>query len=252
MTKYIKVKLDFNKSTDLYKYEEDFQFHEKDYYVVETRYGLDLGRILPDALGVGALEQGIPEYSILRPAEEKDFKNQAECNSKAQEAYALTKSKIQSHKLPMKLIDIHFFLDRNKVLFNFTAEGRVDFRDLVKDLAATYRTRIELRQIGVRDESMLLGGHGVCGRQFCCTKHQPHHDPISIKMAKEQNLTLNSVKISGVCGRLMCCLDYELDHSSDGKSPKKNGDGCNGCQYKSKEAEKSNSLAEQSEHISPV
>ncbi len=244
MTKYIKVKLDFNGSTDLCKYEESFQFKEKDYYLVETRYGHDLGRILADAIGIKELEKGIPEYSILRPAEEKDFKNQAECSEKAKEAYTLTKSKIHSHKLPMKLIDIHFFLDKNKILFNFTAEGRVDFRDLVKDLASTYRTRIELRQVGVRDESALLGGHGVCGRAFCCTKQKPNHDPISIKMAKEQNLTLNSVKISGVCGRLMCCLDFESDHSSDGKSPKKKG--CNGCQCKNGSGEKSKSLAETS------
>ncbi len=229
-----KVKLDYNGAIELCRYEEDFTFQIFDYYIVETRYGHDLGRILPNSIPLIYKDHLMPEFQILRSAEANDFKLQAEGHKEAEKAFVLTKTKILTHNLPMKLISIHFFLDRNKILFNFTADGRVDFRELVKDLAATFKTRIELRQIGVRDEAMLLGGYGVCGREFCCVKHHTSSEPISIKMAKEQNLTLNSVKISGVCGRLMCCLDYELEHYQQENMSNLNqqitNNHCQGCQ----------------------
>lgn len=211
--RYIKVKVDYNGSVELYKYTEDYTFKIFDYYVVETKYGHDLGRILPNSVPIKIKndQENQPLYSIVRPAQAEDFLKHTEGKQEAEKAFILTKEKIHAHNLPMKLISIHYFLDRNKILFNFTADGRVDFRELVKDLAANFKTRIELRQIGVRDESSILGGYGVCGREFCCTKNHTSSEPISIKMAKDQNLTLNSVKISGVCGRLMCCLDYELE-----------------------------------------
>lgn len=209
MDKLVKVKVGYNGSIELYKYQKNFQFQFYENYVIETKFGLDIGKILPNSISL-LDKNSSPEYQIVRPADTKDLELYEEYKLEANNAFQFTKEKINFHKLPMKLISIHFFLDRNKILFNFTADGRIDFRELVRDLAANYKTRIELRQIGIRDEAMLLGGYGVCGREFCCRKHHNSSEPISIKMAKEQNLTLNSVKISGVCSRLMCCLDYEL------------------------------------------
>ncbi len=215
---FTKVKVDYNSQIDLYKYDKSFNFKMYDYYVIETKYGLDLGKVIPNSIPIDCKENLEPEYKIVRIAEQKDLDLKKEYKKQAGSAFELTKEKIRQYNLPMKLINVYFFLDRNKILFNFTADGRVDFRKLVKDLASTFRTRIELRQIGVRDEATLLKGYGVCGLEFCCTKRHCDHEPISIKMAKEQNLTLNSVKISGVCGRLMCCLDYELDYYQDGQT----------------------------------
>ena len=211
MTRYIKARLNFNGAVSLYKYIENIPINFKDDYVMETRYGLGLGKLLQSSVSIDEKVNTEVEFKVLRVATKDDLQGEIQCEQKAKDAFEPTKEKIKIHNLPMKLISVHFFLDNNKILFNFTADGRVDFRELVKDLAATFKTRIELRQIGVRDESMILGGYGVCGREFCCKNHKFHGDPISIKMAKEQNLTLNSVKISGVCGRLMCCLDYEFD-----------------------------------------
>ncbi len=215
MTKYIKIKQDYNGAIELYKYDKDFRFDFNEYFLIETHFGQDLGKIIPNSITQKEIENVNPNLKLIRQANQEDFDHQSECKNKADKAFEITKNKIQEHDLSMKLISIYFFLDGNKILFNFTAEGRIDFRDLVKDLASTFKTRIELRQIGVRDESMLLGGHGVCGREFCCRNKHGHGEPISIRMAKEQNLTLNSVKISGVCGRLMCCLDFETDRNSD-------------------------------------
>jgi len=214
MTRYIKVRLNFNGAVSLYKYNDNLPINFSNDYVVETRYGVGLGKLLANSLTVEDKNSSEVEFHVLRLATDEDFEKESSCQQKALEAFDPTKEKIIKHNLAMKLISIHFFHDNNKILFNFTADGRVDFRELVKDLASTFKTRIELRQIGVRDESMILGGFGVCGREFCCKNHKFHGDPISIKMAKEQNLTLNSVKISGVCGRLMCCLDYEFDQYS--------------------------------------
>ena len=144
-------------------------------------------------------------------ATEQDTRQAEENKEKEKEAFKICLEKIRKHKLEMKLIDVEYTFDNNKVLFYFTADGRIDFRELVKDLAAVFRTRIELRQIGVRDETKILGGIGICGRPLCCHTHQSEFLPVSIKMAKEQNLSLNPTKISGVCGRLMCCLKHEQD-----------------------------------------
>ena len=150
-----------------------------------------------------------PLKAVLRVATQKDDEQEAANKKKEKEAYQICLEKIRKHNLQMKLIDAEYTFDNNKVLFYFTADGRIDFRELVKDLASVFKTRIELRQIGVRDETKILGGIGICGRPLCCHTHLSEFAPVSIKMAKEQNLSLNPTKISGVCGRLMCCLKNE-------------------------------------------
>ena len=150
-----------------------------------------------------------PLKPVLRVATERDKKQEEENKIKEKKAFEICLEKIKKHELEMKLIDAEYTFDNNKVLFYFTADGRIDFRELVKDLASVFKTRIELRQIGVRDETKIRGGIGVCGRPLCCHTHLPEFIPVSIKMAKEQNLSLNPTKISGVCGRLMCCLKHE-------------------------------------------
>ena len=152
-----------------------------------------------------------PLKNVIRKADEEDIKQVEENKKKEVEAFSVCLEKIRKHELDMKLIDVEYTFDNNKVLFYFTADGRVDFRELVKDLASVFRTRIELRQIGVRDEAKMLGGIGACGRSLCCSSHLSEFHPVSIKMAKEQSLSLNPTKISGTCGRLMCCLKYEQD-----------------------------------------
>ena len=152
-----------------------------------------------------------PLRKVLRVATKKDIRQNEENKQKEKEAFKIALDKIAKHKLPMKLIDVEYKFDNSKILFSFTSDGRVDFRELVKDLAATYKTRIELRQIGVRDEVKRIGGNGVCGRELCCCSFLGDFETVSIKMAKEQNLSLNPTKISGNCGRLMCCLKYEQE-----------------------------------------
>jgi cell fate regulator YaaT (PSP1 superfamily) len=159
----------------------------------------------------------LPLKKVIRIAEQKDRLIVDENKQAAREAYDVCVQKIQSHDLDMKLVDVEYTFDRNKVIFYFTADGRIDFRELVKDLAAIFRTRIELRQIGVRDEAKLLGGIGPCGRMLCCSTFLGDFEPVSIKMAKDQNLSLNPTKISGLCGRLMCCLKYENDEYETAK-----------------------------------
>lgn len=179
--------------------------------VAETSHGPEMAKVLGPEQTIPDEERKNIRTKILREATEKDLENAAENDKKNREAFELCKEKIKKHKLPMKLVGAHNFLEGNKILFYFTSDGRVDFRNLVKDLASVFRTRIELRQIGVRDEAQLVGGCGVCGRPLCCAACKPMTQPVSIKMAKEQNLALNSAKISGVCGRLLCCLAYEYD-----------------------------------------
>lgn len=152
-----------------------------------------------------------PLRKVLRVATKKDIRQNEENKQKEKEAFKIALDKIAKHKLPMKLIDVEYKFDRSKILFYFTADGRIDFRELVKDLAAVFHTRIELRQIGVRDEAKLLGGIGCCGRPLCCATFLGDFEPVSIRMAKDQSLSLNPTKISGICGRLMCCLKYEND-----------------------------------------
>ncbi len=177
--------------------------------IVETARGLEYGTVAMTEREVGEEEIVAPLKEIVRIATEQD-KAQVEKNKKKEkEAFTICEEKILKHKLDMKLVDVEYTFDANKILFYFTAEGRVDFRELVKDLAGVFRTRIELRQIGIRDEAKMLGGIGICGRKLCCSSFLDGFHPVSIKMAKEQGLSLNPTKISGNCGRLMCCLKYE-------------------------------------------
>lgn len=181
------------------------------YVIVETARGLEYGKVVLGVREIDETKMSSPVKPIIRLADEKDKARFEENKEKSKKAYEICLEKIAKRGLDMKLIDAEYTFDNNKVLFYFTADGRVDFRELVKDLAAVFKTRIELRQIGVRDETKIVGGIGICGRELCCHKHLADFVPVSIKMAKEQNLSLNPTKISGVCGRLMCCLKHEQD-----------------------------------------
>ncbi|WP_079707586.1 PSP1 domain-containing protein [Paraliobacillus ryukyuensis] len=182
-----------------------------DYVIVETVRGVEFGKVVIANKDVEEEDVVLPLKKVIRTATVKDKRTVAENQENAAEAYQVCDAKIQEHELDMNLVDVEYTFDRNKVIFYFTADGRVDFRNLVKDLAAVFKTRIELRQIGVRDEAKLLGGIGPCGRMLCCSTFLGDFEPVSIKMAKDQNLSLNPAKISGLCGRLMCCLKYEND-----------------------------------------
>ena len=186
-------------------------YRENDEVIVETARGIEFGFVVTANRIVMASDIVSPLKKILRMATEEDRAHYEENNRRREEAFAVCKEKIIEHGIDMKLIDVEYTFDNNKLLFYFTADGRVDFRELVKDLASIFRTRIELRQIGIRDEAKLMGGLGVCGRPFCCHSFLSDFVQVSSKMAKEQNLSLNSAKISGTCGRLMCCLRYEYD-----------------------------------------
>lgn len=188
---------------------KDYEIKRGDHVIVETARGIEFGTVIS---GVHEVEEDKviqPLKPVMRMASERDAAQEAANKEKEKEAFRVCAEKIKEHGLDMKLIDAEYTFDNNKVLFYFTADGRVDFRELVKDLAGVFRTRIELRQIGVRDEAKLRGGIGICGRPLCCHSFLPDFAPVSIKMAKEQNLSLNPTKISGVCGRLMCCLKNE-------------------------------------------
>lgn len=179
--------------------------------IVETSRGIEYGKVVIEKKEVADEDVVLPLKQVIRIANEQDKLIVEENKVAAEEALQICFTKIAEHQLEMKLVDVEYTFDRNKVLFYFTADGRIDFRDLVKDLAAIFRTRIELRQIGVRDEAKMLGGIGPCGRMLCCSTFLGDFEPVSIKMAKDQNLSLNPSKISGLCGRLMCCLKYEND-----------------------------------------
>ena len=180
-----------------------------DHVIVETARGIEYGTVVGSPREVPPDKVIQPLKRVLRIATERDDEQEANNKKKEKEAFKICLEKIRKHGLEMKLIDAEYTFDNNKVLFYFTADGRIDFRELVKDLASVFKTRIELRQIGVRDETKILGGIGICGRELCCHSHLSEFIPVSIKMAKEQNLSLNPTKISGVCGRLMCCLKHE-------------------------------------------
>lgn len=182
-----------------------------DRVIVETARGIECGEVAMDNRIVDDEEIVHPLKMIIREATAEDLKTVEENKKKEKEAFDICLKKIANHGLEMHLVDVEYTFDNSKILFYFTADGRVDFRELVKDLASVFRTRIELRQIGVRDESKMLGGLGMCGRPFCCGTFLGEFQPVSIKMAKEQGLSLNPVKISGTCGRLMCCLKYEQE-----------------------------------------
>ena len=183
--------------------------------VVETARGIECGEVVIPNKEVADSTIVKPLKPVLRPATPEDKRRAKENAEKEQRAMRVCQEKIAAHKLDMKLVDVEYTFDNSKILFYFTADGRVDFRELVKDLASVFRTRIELRQIGVRDEAKMLGGLGICGRPFCCSQFLGDFQPVSIKMAKEQGLSLNPTKISGSCGRLMCCLKYEQDTYED-------------------------------------
>ena len=208
MTKVIGVR--FRKAGKVYFFSPGkLEIQRGDQVIVETARGVEFGNVVsgPKEVEDGDITQ--PLKSVIRVATDEDRKTEEKNRKKEREAFDICLEKIHKHGLEMKLIDAEYTFDNNKVLFYFTADGRIDFRELVKDLAAVFRTRIELRQIGVRDETKIRGGIGVCGRELCCHTYLSEFAPVSIKMAKEQNLSLNPSKISGVCGRLMCCLTNE-------------------------------------------
>ena len=188
-----------------------FEIERGGHVIVETARGIEFGTVVSAPREVEDDKVIQPLKPVLRIATQKDIEQEADNKRKEKEAFRICLEKIKKHGLEMKLIDAEYTFDNNKVLFYFTADGRIDFRELVKDLASVFKTRIELRQIGVRDETKILGGIGICGRELCCKSYLSDFAPVSIKMAKEQNLSLNPTKISGVCGRLMCCLKNEAE-----------------------------------------
>lgn len=200
----------FKKAGKIYYFDPDnIDIQKDDSVIVETARGIEFGQAVVGIKEISEEEVVPPLKKVLRVATKEDIAVNKENVRKEKEAFETCLKKIECHKLDMKLIDVEYTFDNNKVIFYFTADGRVDFRDLVKDLAAIFKTRIELRQIGVRDESKMIGGLGPCGRTLCCSTFLGEFAPVSIKMAKEQSLSLNPTKISGICGRLMCCLKYE-------------------------------------------
>lgn len=204
------VGIRFKKNGKVYSFSpEGVKFNVGQYAVVDTSRGMECGEIVIANREVDESELASPLKPIIRKANQKDIQVVIQNRQKEQEAFKICEDKIKFRKLKMNLIDVECTFDNSKMLFYFTSETRVDFRELVKDLAAVFRTRIELRQIGVRDEAKVLGGIGICGREFCCKAHMSEFDTVSIKMAKEQGLSLNPGKISGTCGRLMCCLKNE-------------------------------------------
>lgn len=208
MTKVIGVR--FRTAGKIYFFDPlQFEIKRGDCVIVETARGIEFGTVMSGVMEVEDEKVVQPLKPVIRIANERDFEQAAANKLKEKEAFKVCLEKIHKHGLEMKLIDAEYTFDNNKVLFYFTADGRIDFRELVKDLAGVFKTRIELRQIGVRDETKIVGGIGICGRALCCHSYLSDFIPVSIKMAKEQNLSLNPTKISGVCGRLMCCLKNE-------------------------------------------
>ena len=210
MTKIVGIR--FRTAGKIYYFDPaDFDLDMAMHVIVETARGIEMGTVLIPPKEVDDDQVVSPLKPVIRVATDEDEKTVERNKEKEKEAFAICKEKIIKHGLEMKLVDAEYTFDGNKLLFYFTADGRIDFRELVKDLAAVFRTRIELRQIGVRDETKILGGIGICGRTLCCHTYLSEFAPVSIKMAKEQNLSLNQTKISGVCGRLMCCLKNEQE-----------------------------------------
>ena len=208
MTKVIGVRFKAN-GKSYYFSPGDLELQQGDYVIVETARGTECGEVAKGPHDVPDSSIVKPLKTVTRMADAVDVRRMQQNRADEKRAFSVCEERIAKHKLDMKLVDVEYTLDRNKILFYFTADGRIDFRDLVKDLAGVFRTRIELRQIGVRDESKMLGGLGICGQPFCCSRFLRDFQPVSIKMAKEQGLSLNPAKISGSCGRLMCCLAYE-------------------------------------------
>ena len=206
----------FKKPGKIYFFDPGYiQLNQKDKVIVETSMGEEVGEVVINKRSVPDEKIVAPLKKVVRLATKKDLKHCEENQQKEKEAFKICEEKIKKYKLDMHLTDVEYKFDNSKILFYFTADGRIDFRDLVKDLAAIFKTRIELRQIGVRDEVKRIGGNGVCGRELCCCSFLGDFETVSIKMAKEQNISLNPAKISGNCGRLMCCLKYEQDVYED-------------------------------------
>lgn len=210
MVKVVGVK--FRNAGKIYYFDPgDFDIHEEDNVIVETARGTEFGTASSDIIEVSEKEIVTPLKQVIRIADKNDCKKHEENLAKKERTLNICQEKVEKHGLDMKLVDVEYTFDNSKVIFYFTADGRVDFRELVKDLAGVFKMRIELRQIGVRDVAKMLGGIGCCGKDLCCASWLSDFHPVSIKMAKVQNLSLNPAKISGVCGRLMCCLKYEQD-----------------------------------------
>jgi len=207
-----RLKIDYSGETEICEIDSSISLSKDDPVIIETRYGRDMVHVLGsiDCKGGCCSKKDVKKF--IRIATEEDLAIKKQNVTKEKEAFTLCREKIREQKLDMKLVGAHYLVDEAKVLFFFTAEARVDFRELVKNLVSIFKMRIELRQIGVRDESRVLGGLGVCGRDYCCHGVMDDLRPVSIKMAKDQNLSLNSMKISGPCGRLLCCLSYEYDY----------------------------------------
>jgi len=208
MQRIVQVRLRESGSTFCYLISE-IEIKVGDYVIVEAERGHEYGQVVsePETIAEDKIEESLRK--VIRVANQQDLNQIKENKDKIKEAFATCSKKIEERKLEMKLIDVEYSFDRSKIIFYFTARGRIDFRELVKDLARIFKARIELRQIGVRDEAKLFGGFGCCGRELCCAKFLRDFEPVTIKMAKEQGLPLNPPKLSGVCGRLMCCLSYE-------------------------------------------
>jgi len=215
---YSVVGVRFKKAGKIYYFDPiDLPIEKENAVIVETARGVEYGKVVIGKKSVRENDVVLPLKKVIRIADQTDAGLVEENKKAAKDAFQICLDKIRDHNLKMKLVDVEYTFDRNKIIFYFTAEGRVDFRELVKDLASIFRTRIELRQIGVRDEAKMLGGIGPCGRILCCSSFLGDFEPVSIKMAKDQNLSLNPTKISGLCGRLMCCLKYEHDNYESAK-----------------------------------
>lgn len=210
MTKVVGIR--FKKAGKIYYFDPaGFEVVKGDHAIVETARGIEYGEVVMDLKEVPEEELTAPLKPLIRKATEADARKVEENSLKEREAFKICEEKIANRHLEMHLVNVEYTFDVGKIIFYFTADGRIDFRELVKDLAAVFRTRIELRQIGVRDEAKMLGGIGCCGRPLCCATFLGDFEPVSIRMAKDQNLSLNPTKISGICGRLLCCLKYEND-----------------------------------------
>ena len=207
---FYRVKLTYNNYSKIYRSKKN-NIKKGNFLIVPTSYGSEIGIVQGKITNMDEILSEEEILDVIRTATNSDKKKYQSNLQKSKDAFEIALKKIKKHKLEMKLINVHYFLEDNKILFNFTADGRIDFRELVKDLASIFKTRIELRQIGVRDECRIMSGYGHCGMPLCCSNVANELNPITIKMAKEQNITLNSLKISGICGRLLCCLSYEYD-----------------------------------------
>ncbi len=206
------VGIRFQKAGKIYNFSPaGIDIKKEEYVIVETIRGLEMGKVVIEPRDIPKVDNVAPLKDIIRKATDEDREIYEQNEREAKAGISICEEKIEKHQLDMRIINAEYTFDRNKIIFYFTADGRVDFRELVRDLASIFKTRIELRQIGVRDEAKILGGLGSCGNKICCKRFLGEFEPVSIKMAKDQSLSLNPGKISGVCGRLMCCLNYEND-----------------------------------------